>query len=169
VFTVGRAQEDVPGCHATASLAKDTIVANGESTPGDVCCKGMPDEPPAKALDSQGNARAARLAVEQGTEVARPNSRFTAPMSQCRRMESETTVAAAGAVGNVRRDPMAMLPFCGCNTGDCFLRRSSIQRTPAGTPRIFHLSWFRKDARGGWGTSAARSLSSTLTRARLRE
>jgi phosphoenolpyruvate carboxykinase (GTP) len=177
--------------HALAACARNTIFTNVVLTPdGDVWWEGMGVPAPTHGVDWEGSA----WTPASGKKGAHPNSRFTAPASQCPVIDpdwqnpegvplaailfggrrpgtiplvneafdwehgvflgstcgSETTAAAIGQTGVLRRDPFSMLPFCGYNMADYFAHWLSFaQRTSrARLPKIYFVNWFRKRADG---------------------
>jgi phosphoenolpyruvate carboxykinase (GTP) len=178
--------------NAMLSCRANTIFTNVALLPDNtVWWEGMDGPPPLAAFDWKGQP----WTPESRTPAAHPNSRFTAPASQCpsispdwekpegvpidailfggRRtttiplvyeafhwrhgtfvgasMTSEKTAAAEGKVGELRHDPMAMLPFCGYHMADYWRHWINMgERGGKKMPRVFHVNWFRKDAAGHW-------------------
>lgn len=181
--------------NAMETIQKNTIYTNVLLKPDHTVWWEDGDGPPPKqGIDWIGKPWHPGMVDEDGKPVkgANPNSRFTAPITQCpsssyrlehhhgvpvsaiifggRRttlaplvvesfnwqhgvflgatMASERTAAQYGKQGEVRRDPMAMIPFCGYNMAEYFQHWLEIGRKMATPPRIFYVNWFRRDESG---------------------
>jgi phosphoenolpyruvate carboxykinase (GTP) len=160
--------------NAILSMTENCIFTNVALTDdGDVWWEGLTDAPPPNLTDWKGRP----WTPGNGEPAAHPNARFTAPAHQCpaiapewedprgvpisailfghgvflaSNVASEGTAAAENKVGELRRDPFAMLPFCGYNMGDYFAHwlKLGAAADSAKLPRIFFVNWFRKGADG---------------------
>ncbi len=183
--------------NAVAAIQKNTIYTNVALKPDmTVWWEGADGEIPKEAIDWKGTPWKPGMVDETGSPIraAHPNSRFTAPISQCpsvsfrldqhhgvpisailfggRRarlaplvcesfdwnhgvflgatIASEKTAAQEGVIGEVRHDPMAMLPFCGYDMSDYFQHWINVGKRLEKKPKIFHVNWFRTDKSGNF-------------------
>lgn len=194
-FGVAPGTNSTTNPNAVATVRRNTIYTNvllrDNKT---VWWEGADGPPPAQGIDWKGDPWQPDMKDDKGKPLpgAHPNSRFTAPVTQCpsisfriehhhgvpisaivfggRRarlaplvyqayswqhgvfmgasMASERTAAQYGKIGEVRRDPMAMLPFCGYHMGDYFRHWLQMGQRMRRPPKVFHVNWFRTDEEG---------------------